>query len=317
MKPYVATITLNPALDKTVILPRLEIGGLNRATSIRLDPGGKGINVARVLKNFGVDVLATGLMAGFYGRRLIKELENEGIGNSFLEVEGETRTNLKIVDEERKITTEINEPGFAVFPKDLKRFEKKLTDLLNNAAILVIGGSLPVGAPETTYREYLQIAKEMGVKTILDADGPALKEGIKAGPYALKPNIYELEKLMGRRLDNEEEIVRAGREICEEGVALVVISMGSEGSIVLDREEAYRVYPFSIQPQSTVGAGDSMVAALIYSLLENKSLEEIAKWTTTAGTVTASKAGTQVCSLAEVKQHLNQVRAERIGFRDK
>lgn len=312
MGSTVVTVTLNPALDKTVTLSELKIGGLNRVRDLRIDPGGKGINVAKVLKKFNVNVIAAGFVAGFQGQQLLKQLERDAIEVCFVDVRGETRTNLKIVDEKVKVTTEINEPGFNVLPEDMECLGRKLSKLLSRASFLVIGGSLPPGAPNHIYRDYIEMANSKGVKVILDADGGALREGIKAQPFAIKPNLHELEQLVGRNLTTTEEIVSAGKQMVGQGISLVIISMGSQGSIVLDQKEVYQVTPFPISPKSTVGAGDSMVAALVYSLLENKPLADIAIWATTAGTVTASKSGTQVCTLAEVQKFLSQVHALKI-----
>lgn len=312
MKTSVVTVTLNPALDKTVTVSSLKTGGLNRVKDIRMDAGGKGINVAKVLKKFEVDVLAAGLIAGFQGQLLLEYLEAEGIKTSFLKIPGETRTNLKIVEEKTKITTEVNEAGFLVTQEDLKRFSDNLLHLMDQTCILVLSGSLPPGVPETIYKDYIEIANAKGIKTILDADGKALEEGIKALPFAIKPNIHELENLAGCKLLEEKDVVLAGRHLIEKGINLVVISMGSEGAIVLNDKETYQVKTFPIKRESTVGAGDSMVATLAYALLNNKPLEEIAKWITTAGTITASKPGTQVCTLAEVQQSLHQVHAFKI-----
>ena len=307
MQSKVVTVTLNPALDKTITIPRLEVGGLNRVEQVRLDPGGKGINVAKVLNKFSVDVIATGFIGGPEGEFIQRRLKDLGIKTGFLEVQGVTRTNLKVVDNETKVTTEINEPGFAVLDEDLAKFRYKLANLLEDTAVLVLGGSVPRGVPGCIYSDYIALAKEKNVKTILDADGVALEEGIKARPFAVKPNVHELAGLLGRSLTTEKDIIAAGRELINEGITVVVISRGSEGAIALAKEEAYRVTPFSITPQSTVGAGDSMVAAMTYAILENKSLVEVARWATVAGTVTASKPGTEVCSLSEVQPLLNQV----------
>lgn len=307
MQSNVVTVTLNPALDKTITIPRLEVGGLNRVEQVRLDPGGKGINVAKVLKNFSVDVIATGFIGGSEGEFIQRSLKNLGIKTGFVEVQDATRTNLKIVDNETKVTTEINESGFAAPAEDLAKFRHKLAGLLEDTSVLVLGGSVLRGMPGNIYSEYIALAKEKNVKTILDADGVALEEGIKARPFAVKPNVHELAWLLGRSLTTEKEIIAAGQELINEGITVVVISRGSEGAIALTKEEAYRATPFSITPQSTVGAGDSMVAAMAYAILENKSLAEVARWATVAGTVTASKPGTEVCSLSEVQPLLNQV----------
>lgn len=307
MHPMIVTVTLNPALDKTITISELRVGDLNRVQQIRLDPGGKGINVAKVLKNFSEDVIATGYIGNSQREFIQRNLHESGIKTAFVEVNGVTRTNLKIVDNKTKVTTEINEPGFQILPEDKVNFSNNIARLLQDASFLVLGGSLPLGIPEDIYKDYIVLAKDKNVKTILDADGTALKEGIKARPFAVKPNIHELERLIGRSLTTDKEIVAAGHELIAEGITIVIISMGSKGAIVLNKAEAFRVIPFPIIPQSTVGAGDSMVAATVYALLQNKSLEEVARWATTAGTVTASKPGTDVCTLAEVENSLNKV----------
>lgn len=312
MNSAIVTVTLNPAVDKTVTIGHLQVGGLNRAKNVRIDPGGKGINVAKVLKKFGLNVITTGFIGGYIGQQMLKQLEREYIQGSFMEVAGETRINIKIVDEEAQETTELNEPGLFITSEVLNEFNQRLSELLNQADILVLGGSLPPGVPVDIYKEYIRMANIKGVKTILDADGLALEEGIKGIPFAIKPNIHELEKLLGKELSNNHDIVMAGKTLINEGISLVIVSMGEKGSIILDNKEVYQVTPFSITPQSTVGAGDSMVAALAYSLMNGYSLEEIARWTAAAGTITASKSGTQVCTLEEVKGLLKEVQVLKI-----
>ncbi len=311
-KEQVLTVTLNPAIDKTITLSDFQLGKLNRVKNVRSDPGGKGINVAKVLKKFGIDVNATGLIAGQQGSQIINQLDNQGIRNSFIKIIGEIRTNLKIVDDKSNLTTEINEPGFNVSSKDLERFILQLSEQLKKDSILVLGGSLPSGAPVTIYYDIIQLANQKGVKVIFDADGNAFKEGIKAKPFAVKPNVFELEQFFNKSLKSDEEILLAAKEIIKLGISLVIISMGEKGSIIMDKHEVYRISTFPIVPRSTVGAGDSMVASLVYSLLTKKSLEEIAIWATTAGTITASKNGTQVCTLDEVQKSINKVQSLKI-----
>ncbi|AVX21189.1 1-phosphofructokinase [Carboxydocella sporoproducens DSM 16521] len=304
----VVTVTLNPALDKTVTVEGFTAGSLNRVQEVRLDPGGKGVNVARVLKNFGVSVLATGFIAGMQGKLLLKALEDEGITTAFVSVPGETRTNLKVVDLATRQTTEINEPGFVVDSARMQTFYQLLDSVLEQTAYLILGGSLPQGAAADTYRELISRAKAKGVKVVLDADGEALRAGLAAQPFAVKPNLAELENLLGRSLQDTEAIIAAGSQLLEQGVELAVISRGSKGAVVLNREEVIVTEPFPIVPQSTVGAGDTMVAALVYALLQQKPLAETAAWATAAGTIAASKAGTQVCTREEVEANLARVK---------
>lgn len=303
----VLTVTMNPAVDKTVTVDKFSFGQLNRIKTVRLDAGGKGINVAKVLKHFSVDVCAWGLQAGPEGQMLMTKLRECGIPSHFLEAQGRTRINLKVVDEYTKQTTELNEPGFSPSPKVLDDFVGRFEAGLEGVDLVVLGGSLPPGTPADFYKQLIQKAKSQGVRTILDADGEALAKGIEAAPYAIKPNIHELETLIGTPLASDEAIAMAGRQLVQGGIANVIVSMGGNGSILVNSEQAIRVKPFPIEPKSTVGAGDSMVAAMVYCYLHNKSLIETAKWTSAAGTVTASKQGTEVCTLNEVQEKLDLV----------
>jgi 1-phosphofructokinase len=312
VEPCVITVTLNPALDKTVIIDSLNIGGLNRVKTAKFDPGGKGINVAKVLNNFGERVEATGLIAGTQGQLLLEYLNLDGIKHNFYKVAGETRTNLKVFEEYSSVITEINEPGFIVTEKDLICFGEKLSDLLNHASFLVLSGSLPIGVNGDIYYHFIQLANSKGVKTILDADGKALQNGIKAVPYAIKPNVYELELLTGRKMSTVKEIVDSARHLTDTGIKIVAVSMGSEGAVVINNTDSFHVRTHRITPKSTVGAGDSMVAAFVYTILNNYPLDEAAKWAAAAGTVTATKPGTEVCTLEEVLEFIPKVQVEKL-----
>jgi 1-phosphofructokinase len=312
MKDKVITITLNPSIDKTITVEKLTPYGLNRAISTRMDPGGKGINVARVLKNFGVDVMVSGLIAGDQGKLLKDYLKKSKIYTDFMETSGETRTNLKIIDESVNKTTEINESGFYVSHDDLMTFKRKFQSLMKDASIVVISGSVPPGVPSDFYAECISIAKSEGVKTLLDADGDTLTEGLKAVPYAIKPNIHELELLGGCTFFNIKDIVNAVQKQIEKGIEIAIVSMGPDGAIVADRHDVYKVDSWDVKVKSAVGAGDSMVGSLAYSILRNDSLFDIAKITTAAGTITATKAGTEICTLDEVLSSINNVVVTKI-----
>lgn len=312
MSEKIITITLNPSIDKTIIIDKLIPNGLNRVKSSRLDPGGKGINVARVLKSFGADVEVSGLIAGNQGKILKDYLKRDGIKNDFLDIDGETRVNLKIFDESANKTTEINETGFFVDEKTLSDFKNKFKEDVKETSIAVICGSIPPGVPSGFYAECIKIAKEAGVKTILDADGNALFEGLKAIPYAVKPNIHELEAFLGRSLFSIKDVVGAVHELIEKGIELVIVSMGPDGAVVADKNETYKVDSWDIKVKSATGAGDSMVGSLAYSITKNASLYDIAKITTAAGTITASKAGTELCTLEETMSSIGNVTVTKI-----
>ena len=312
MMQNVLTITMNPSIDKTILLEKFQVYGLNRIQNARLDPGGKGINVARVLKNFHVNVTVSGLIAGQQGKLLLEQLKHAGIQMDFMEIEGETRTNLKIVDESVNKTTEINESGFTVSSDIMKSFLEKLETLAKQASIVILGGSLPPGLPTDFYAQCITIAKEAGAKVLLDADDDAFAKGLEAVPYAVKPNIHELEAYFQEKFESHQRVAEAAQRLLGMGIEIVIVSMGSDGAIVADHQHVYKVDSWDIPIKSTVGAGDSMVGALAYSILKQDSLYEIARITTAAGTITASKSGTQICELDEVQQALVHVNVKHI-----
>lgn len=312
-KPSVITVTMNPALDKTATVDRVELGHLNRIKEFRMDAGGKGINVAKVLKGFRVKAAAWGIAGGHQGRLLREKLLAADIPCEFLEGAGETRVNMKVVDEAARLTTEFNEPGITVTPELLDEFSDKLVKGLAGVSYVVLGGSLPPGAPPDYYKLLIKAVQSREVPVILDADGEAFARGLEGAPYAIKPNIHELEHYLGRRLQSDGELVAAARElIAGKGVKLVQVSMGGSGSILVTAEEAHRAKPFPIVPLSTVGAGDSMVAAMVYGLLHRLPLPVIARLTSAAGTITASKAGTQVCTIEEVNEKKDMVQLDHV-----
>jgi 1-phosphofructokinase len=312
MKQKILTVTLNPSIDKTITLENINLNQLNRAIDTRVDPGGKGINVARVLQNLGIEVLATGLIAGDIGKKLLKALDNRGIANDFYTIQGETRTNLKLLDLSNHKITEINEPGVLISENDLNGFRKKYKSLLKQAEIIVLSGSLPPGIPVSFYQECIEIGKKNNKKVILDADGQVFIEGLKAIPFAIKPNLQELEVVAGKQIKNKGQIIEEIKKFISQGIELVIVSMGPEGAIIGNKHQILSVDTWNIDVKGATGAGDSMVAALIYSLQNQYSLPELAKMSVAAGTITASKVGTQICTLNEVIDSIENVKVHQV-----
>ena len=193
------TVTLNPALDKTVEIPHFALDAVNRIASVRTDPGGKGINVSKVIAKLGGRSRAVGVVAGGAGRALAAQLEALGLDTLLADAgEGETRTNLKVIDPAGHTNTDINEPGPAVAAKVLESLLERLTGSVRAGDIVVLAGSLPVGAPQDTYRTWTAACRQAGAKVFLDADGAPLAAGIEARPYLVKPNEHELARLRRR-----------------------------------------------------------------------------------------------------------------------
>ena len=277
------TVTLNPALDKTVEIPSFTTDGVNRITSIRTDPGGKGINVSKVVAALGSTSRALGILGGSTGQIISEALSGLNMTCDFLPVEGNTRINLKVVDPIAHTSTEINEPGVPVDPATLQSLLDHLLKLLRHDDIVVLAGSLPVNAPADTYRVWGDACREKGAKVILDSDGAGMVEGVKAKPFLIKPNSEELSHLMGRALDSQQELTAAARELLQTGVQKVIVSMGSRGMLHVLPEQTIFVPGLRVPVKDTVGAGDAVIAALAVAEERGLTLEETLRLSTAAG----------------------------------
>ena len=306
------TVTLNPALDKTVEIPGMALDTVNRITEMRTDPGGKGINVSKVIAKLGGESCAAGILGGGSGKMLEKLLENENFTTRFRFVEGQTRTNLKIIDREGHTNTDINEPGLTVTDADLDALLRELLAELRPGDIVVLAGSLPKGAPQDTYRSWTAACKKAGARVFLDADGALLAEGLKAAPYLIKPNDDELSRLAGKKLETLEELTAEGRRLLERGIERVVISLGGRGALYLRKGSTIYAEGLRVPVGSTVGAGDSVVAALAYAEAQGLSEEEAIRLSTAAGAANVMCSGTQAAEREAVEALLPKVRFSRL-----
>ena len=306
------TVTLNPALDKTVEIPGMALDTVNRITSMRTDPGGKGINVSKVIAKLGGESCAVGILGGESGRTLLAALEREGLRTHFRFVEGQTRTNLKIIDRALHTNTDINEPGLTVSPADLDALLRDLLGMVREGDIVVLAGSLPQGAPQDSDRVWTAACREKGARVCLDADGVLLAEGLKAAPYLIKPNEDELSRLVGHRLTDTDELIAEGRRLLKGGVTRVVISLGERCALYLRGNEVLYAEGLSVPVGSTVGAGDSVVAALAYADSLGMSDEDAVRLSTATGAANVMCSGTQPAEREAVEKLLPQVKIRRI-----
>lgn len=308
----IATVTLNPAVDKTMKVPGFVIGQTNRGRMERLDPGGKGINVAQAAKQLGCPVVASGFLAGNNGRLISEALAAQGIVADFVHVPGETRVNLKIIDPVTGTETEINEPGFPVGAADLKKLEGKIEQLAGQCAVMVFSGSLPPGAPEDIYAGFLRVAKDRGVKTILDTNGAALQYGMAVRPDLIKPNRAEVEELLQTRVQSEPQQVEAARRLLAAGPGTVVISLGADGALAASADRLVRARPPSVKTGTTTGAGDAMVAAFAWAMIRNLDLTEALRLAIAAGWATAADDGGRIANLRQIQDALPAVFLEEL-----
>ena len=302
----ITTVTLNPAIDKTIILDRLKHGEVNRLQKVREDIGGKGINVSKILASLGEANQAI----GFWGRKnqaaVEQLLKNQNFKTLSIYVEEATRTNTKVVELETQITTDLNEPGFFVNETQIQEMIALLEKSAANSEYVVISGSTPVGVKKDIYGEMISAIKGK-TKVVLDAEGELLLEGLKAGVDIIKPNIHELEGAIGQKLESDEEVVKAARSwIQEYQLTYILVSMGGNGSLLIGNDIVLKALPIKVEVKGTVGAGDSMLAGFIYGLM-HENLEKALAIGAACGTLAVSREGTVAFQEEEVLEMLKRV----------
>jgi len=309
----IATVTLNPSLDKTVTVEGLVIDETNRWTSFRRDPGGKGINVSRVLHELDYDTIAYGLVGNGIDGATFKQLINQkGVPFDFTTIIGEIRSNFIITNVKTHRQTRIDAPGPKISKDELDNLISKINNITPEPEFLVFAGSVPPGVPDDVYRYLIEDAKIRGIRTVLDSDVDWLKEGIKAKPNVIKPNIYEAEQLLGVKLKDEQALVKALKEFIDQGIEIAVISRGKEGLVISDGNMILKVIPPSVEVSSTVGAGDSAIAGLTMKLSQGASLEDAARMAAAAGAATAMTPGTALCRKDDVEKLFHLVEVEKL-----
>jgi 1-phosphofructokinase len=308
----ILSFTPNPAVDKTLQIAALGVGDVNRALDSHLDPGGKGINVSRVVHRLGGTTLALGVLGGHIGRLLQRALRDEDVPFEFVWIQEETRLNVILHDQSTNEGTRVWDRGPIADESCIERLEDVIDRRLDDATVFVTTGSLLRGMPADFHARCLDRARAKGVKTVLDADGKWLAQAIEAGPDLIKPNAAEAATLLGRALPTEADVVGAALELCERGAGAVVISRGGEGSILATRGRVFRALPPRIDLRSTVGSGDSMVAGLAMALADGDPLEDGLRVGTAAGAATATTVGTSLASASHVRELLAEVRMDEI-----
>ena len=307
----IATVTLNPSLDRTITVQGLRIDGSNRWTSLRHYAGGKGIDVARAIHEMGEQTIAYGFIGGHAGRDVEILLDEEGVPFSLTPIEQETRTNFIISDTRAAQQTIINAPGPHISKKELERFYKKLKEI-PPPDLVVASGSVPPGVPVDIYSTIILGARENNVRTILDSAGQWLAEGVKTNPYLIKPNVREAEELLQRELPNEEAVVEAALNLVGMGIEVAVISRGKDGIIAATQKEIVKAVSPPLKVKSAVGAGDCTVAGLALKLAEGEPLVEACRLAAAMGAATVLTPGTELCHRHDVEELLPQIELYKV-----
>lgn len=317
------TVTINPAIDKTIVLKYLKSGALNRVQKSLTNIGGKGINVSFVLKALGGESTALGLAGGENGRQIVQGLCEAHIENHFLETGKESRTNIKIVESDGTLT-ELNEAGVGVGQEMAEAFRSLVRMHIASGDILVLSGSVPEGVPSTIYRDLTLLAHKKGAKVILDADGELFSYGIEAVPDVIKPNEEELRRYISAQKNTELESIpeklQHGKQIWQFlkcGIHQVILSKGGEGACFYEAGAAgYTTCPaLPIEVHSTVGAGDAMVAAWAYAMDKGLTGKEAIRLSMAASAAAASTPGTAPPAIERIRELENQVQLKTENFK--
>jgi 6-phosphofructokinase 2 len=307
----IVTVTVNPAIDVSTVVERLVPFYKMRCGKARHDPGGGGINVARVLKRFDMEVRAVFPFGGDTGQLLRRLVKQEGIDSLTVPILGDTREDFSVTEQTSGRQFRFVLPGPTFASEECERLLTAVTDVVPVPDFIIVSGSLPAGVPENFYGEITKIASKAGAKTVIDTSGPALAVALSQGVYLIKPNLREFRELMGAPLENETQWLKAARNLIETSRAQVVaLSLGNEGALLVTRDSAWRGYVPKVTPVSTVGAGDSFLGGLIWCLASNRSGEEALRYAIAAGTSALLSPGTDLCHRHDVERLLADVRIE-------
>ncbi|MBI3661153.1 1-phosphofructokinase family hexose kinase [Candidatus Acetothermia bacterium] len=314
----ILTVTPNPALDKVYWVDRLNTEietPMTRATRSLGWAGGKGINISTFLAHMGLETVAMGFIAGHTGRVIENRVREAGITTNFVWTEGETRTNIAIIEkgrEERPIA--ISELGPQVPEMALRQFLQSYTRLVRRARWVVLGGSLPPGVPSNFYRELLKIAHQHKIKTVVNAAGDALAEALKEQPYLVKPDTRERREICGEPVESDEQIIPVSRRLVSAmGVGAVVVSHRVTSDILITPQEIWDFEAHGVQLVNLVGSEDALLAGMVYQLEKGHSLLDAVEFGMAAGTASAESVEQVCCDPELVRKAREKIRRVRLA----
>ena len=302
----IATVTLNPAIDQTVRVDGFQMNTVNRGQAMQFDAGGKGVNVASFLADYGHATAVTGFLGQENADIFEKLFANKRIDDRFVRIPGRTRIGVKIVDEAKQQTTDINMPGLLPTTEAMNTLLETIERLAASYDWFALSGNLPPGVPATIYATIITQLKRHGKQVVLDTSGEALREGARAGPTIVKPNVDELQQLTGQTLSDEAAVEQAARQLLGD-IRLVVISMGERGALFVDAATTLIAIPPPVLVKSTVGAGDAMVAGLIAGQVQGLSLPDCARLATAFSLGTITRAGHNLPASETLQAYVQQV----------
>ena len=309
----IATVTLNPAFDLVGRLKRIEIGEVNTVETLGLYPAGKGINVAKVLADLGAKLSVTGFLGEENQGDFVQAFAQNGVEDKFYRIAGKTRINVKITETEADVT-DLNFLGFEIREQDWKAFIRQSQTWENQYDLVAVCGSLPRGVTPEQFAAWLESLHQQGLKVVLDSSNAALTAGLTAHPWLVKPNRRELEVWAGRSLHTIEEVIEAAEQLRSHGIEHVIISMGEKGSVWLNSEGVLQAQPPRCENVvSTVGAGDSMVAGLIYGFSQGWSKKKTLSFASATSALAVSQSNVGISDKQALEQILAQVKLTNLS----
>ena len=311
----IISVTLNPALDKTLEVPSFTPGRRHRTVDHTTMPGGKGVNIARALKRLGQPVIACGLAGGATGIRIIEALNDEAILNSFVRIREESRTNTAVLDPTTGLHTEINERGPSVSPHELELFREKLTYLAAGASMVVFAGSLPRGVEPDAYATLIRDVKKLGVTTIIDTDGEQLRLAAKAEPDVVLPNELEAEELVGHEFNDADDRAQAVAEIASLGPAEAIMTV-ADGCYARVRDDGgpviYRATITPLEAVSPIGSGDAFLAGYVACRYQERDAADCLRFGVACGAESTQHIGAGILDPHKVERLVDEVLIERV-----
>lgn len=304
------TCTITPSVDYTTYLPSFATGKLNRTSEVFYYPGGKGINVSRVLKRLGVDNKALGFIGGFTGNYIEDFLLREGVETNFIETSEITRINVKIKADEE---TELNGPGPVLDAHHLEKMTEKIKNM-EAGDWFVLAGSLPTSIPLAYYSGLAKLCNVQGIHFVLDTSGSALKELVKFSPFLIKPNIHELGEMFGVPISSKAEAYQYAKKLVDDGVRNVIVSLGGDGALFVNDTSAYAAEAPKGKVINTVGSGDSLVSGFIASFIKTQNSLEAFRYGVACGSATAFQS--DLCKKDDVEALLEKVQVQKIQHGD-
>jgi 6-phosphofructokinase 2 len=310
----IVTITINPAVDIFVNTTKVEPTRKLRCSAPKRDPGGGGINVARVAHRLDADVTAIFPTGGAIGKLLHRLLDREGIPSMVTPSHVETRENFTAYEEDSGAQFRFVLPGSRLHESEWQAVLDKLESFEAKPKFVVASGSIPPGVPPEFFSKVVQLAKKLGAKPVIDTSGPALKAALEAGAYLVKPNLNELSDFTGTKLDKDGVRLAACRDLIGSGqAAMVALTLGEDGALLVTKDHAWRAQPMAIEVVSAVGAGDSFLGGLVASLAAGKEIDEAFRIAVASASAAVTSPGTELCRAADVARLLPHVKVDEMA----